>query len=346
MTTVLEAPAVDFERDGWGRPKILQADGKTRKAYTRCTTFVDCIEDKYNLQRWQLRQAAKGFSLRGDLTLAVASTDPEDKKALDRLVDDALDAAQTGAAANKGTALHKLTELIDRGLPLPTGLPNETIADLEAYRAATADLKVLHIEQQTVLDTMQIAGTPDRIVAYEGERYITDLKTGGIEYGTGKIAAQLAVYSRSHLYDVATGARDIHGASTTRGIIVHMRPGSAVCELHWIDLEAGWEYVKDAERVRNRRKAATFKSLCAPFEGKPARPSLNAEKRAEAAADERLEATLHRWIAGCETADLLRELWAEYTGHGWTDAHTDAAKARLAEIELGATTETSPEAQA
>jgi hypothetical protein len=51
-------------------------------------------------------------------------------------------------------------------------------------------------------------------VEYGGKRYIADLKTGSIEWGTLKIAAQLAVYARSHTYDVATTSPPVRrGAS-------------------------------------------------------------------------------------------------------------------------------------
>jgi hypothetical protein len=346
-STLTPAKPADFERVGpFKRPKVILPDGSGKTAlYTRATTYVDCVEDKYALQQWQLRQALTGIGLKQQLVtrIAVAAAN-EDRDELDRLVAEALQAAGSKDAAATGTTLHSLTEMVDRGQALPQ-LPDEVHRDLKAYTEATADLKVLHIEQQLVLDTLQIAGTTDRIVSYEGERYIADLKTGGITYGTGKIAGQLAIYARSHLYDVATGARDVHGASTTRGIIIHMRPGSGECELHWVDLEAGWAYVKLAEQIRAKRKQK-FEDLTAPF-GPPARPSLHREKAAESKVEQRADGSIERAIAGAKTGDELREVWAEFVTRGeWKDPeHTDAAKARLAEIELGAQ-QTSTEAQA
>jgi hypothetical protein len=246
MTIVTPPPEID--RDRYGRPMVKPAGGGKPVAYTRATTFIDCLEDKFGLQKWMMRMTALGLSQRPDLLLSV-SAHREDKKALDRICEDAKEAAAASAAATTGTALHALTELVDRGQELPV-IPDTAKADLEAYRVATEDLKSVHIERFTVLDTLKIGGTPDRVVEIGGERYIADLKTGSIEWGALKIAAQLAVYSRSWLYDIATGNREPHGASTTRGLIIHLPAGQGLATLHWVDLEAGWEAVQVAAKVR------------------------------------------------------------------------------------------------
>jgi hypothetical protein len=349
--TVETITKTDFERVGkFNRPRVILPDGKTT-LYTRATTFVDCVEDKYMLQRWQLRQAAQGFAARPELVLAAKEAEG-DRNTLERLVDDALEAAGTKDGANFGSACHSLSEIIDRGEGMPDveriksvlaaklgrmpsaeeiGLAQD---NLDAYASGTAELKVLRIETQLVCDPLKIAGTADRLVTYEGQTYIADIKTGTIHFDPGKIAGQLAIYARSHLYDVATGERTVHGASTTRGIVIHLRDG--VCKLLWIDLEAGWNYVKLAEKIREMRRL-DGSALTKPLDGKPRRPSLHREIKAEATAIRRTAADLDRWIAGARTGEELRELWAEFEGKGWTDAHTQASRLRLAEIELGAT---------
>jgi hypothetical protein len=148
MTIVTPPPAIP--RDRYQRPLVVPVGGGKPVAYTRCTTYVDCIDDKFGLQKWMMRMTALGLASRPDLLLSVQAH-RDDKGRLDKIVEAAKEAAAANAAATTGTALHALTELIDRGEDLPV-LPPETVADLEAYRAATADLKAVLIEQFCVQD--------------------------------------------------------------------------------------------------------------------------------------------------------------------------------------------------
>jgi hypothetical protein len=332
MTIVTPPPAI--ERDRWGRPLVVPPNGGKKVAYTRCTTFIDCLDDKFGLQKWMMRMVALGLANRPDLLLSV-SAHKDDKRELDRICDSAKEAAAASAAATTGTALHALTELVDRGETLPV-VPDSAKASLDAYTAATAELKATAIEQFLVLDTLKIGGTTDRIVTVGGESYIADIKTGSIEYGALKIAMQLAVYARSYAYDIATGERTVHGASTTRGLIIHLPanpetwadPKVAECHLHWVDLEAGWEAVKVAAQVRDQR-GLKFGQLTKPFDPDEAvQPSLRLEKKAEtdaAKAAENREAALEKQIRACPTADAVRELWAANASE-WTPHLTDVAK--------------------
>lgn len=231
-------------------------------AYTRCTTFVDCLDDKYNLQKWQQRMVALGLADRPDLLLAV-SAHRDDKRELDQITGKALEAAQAGAAATTGTALHALTEKIDRGEELPV-IPEAYRADLEAYRKATIELETLLIEQFTVHDEHRIGGTPDRLVRYRGRAYIADVKTGQIDFGAMKIAMQLSVYARSTPYNHETKTRTPYPApvDTTRGVVIHLPAGTGTCELRWVDLDVGWTAVEIAARVR---KARAYKDWYQPF---------------------------------------------------------------------------------
>ena len=331
--TILNA-APEIPRDRWGRPLVIPPGGGKPVAYTRVTTYIDVLEDKYNLQKWMQRMVAIGLASRPDLLLAVQAH-RDSKPELDRLCEQAREAAEASAAATTGTALHALTEQVDRGGELPV-VPPGAKASLEAYREATADLRVRHIERFLVQDRLQVGGTADRIVDYGGESYIADIKTGSIEYGALKIAMQLALYAHSAMYDPASGARTYHGASTTRGIIIHLpavaEPDEAACHLHWVDLEAGWAAVQVAAQVREQRKR-TFAQLTEPF-GKPQRPSLARQKRAEQAAADAAEVErerLLRMIAASDDPDAIRALWAAHQDV-WTDALTEAARSRIASL--------------
>lgn len=313
MTIVTPEPTID--RDRFGRPMVIPPNGGKKVPYQRCTSFIDVISDKWNLQKWEKRMVATGLATRADLLLSV-SAHLNDKDALDRICEDAKEAAKASAAATTGTALHALTELVDRGQELPP-LPESASADLAAYQAATTELSAVHIEQFMVLDSYRIGGTPDRVVKYDGKRYIADLKTGSIEWDPGKIAAQLAIYARAQTYDIATGARGRHDADLERGIIIHLPAGSGECRLYWVDLIAGWQDVILARNVREARKKK-FADLCSPFG-----PDLLTQLQASVPLEKQIEA--------CATADEVREVWSHHAGE-WTDALTALAKKHIAKL--------------
>lgn len=254
MTTFV-TPAPEVTRDRYGRPLIVPPDGGKPVAYTRATTIADTIDDRYNLELWKCRQTALGLADREDLLLGVAAH-RDDKKQLNKLVASAIEAAKSSAGATTGTALHALSELVDAGRELPV-LPDTALADLAAYREATAALSVQAVEQFVVLDDVRVAGTADRIVEHQGRRYIADLKTGrSVSYAMGSIAQQLAIYAHGEAYDVATGQRSPLDVDQEWAIVVHLPAGTGECVLHWVNIAHGWEAVQLSMRVRAYRNHA------------------------------------------------------------------------------------------
>jgi hypothetical protein len=330
------APTPTIGRDHWGRPLIIPESGGKPVAYSRVTTYIKVIEDQFGLQQWMQRKVAKGLALRKDLLLAAQTTPEDDKKRLNQICDEAREAANASGAATIGTALHSLAETMDRGLALPDGLDPATSAIMSAYGKATAGLRHDHIEQFCVIDTLKVGGTPDRVVTVDGQTYIADIKTGNITFGALSIAMQLALYARSFVYH-PDGTRDVHGASTNRGIVIHLPavtdPDDAECTLHWIDLEAGWEAVKVATQVREQRKVK-FAALTEPFDGKPSRPSLRLAKADEAktaAPTEHLREKAKQALEQALTVEAARAVYGLYDDV-WDDALTDIAKRRVAEL--------------
>jgi hypothetical protein len=322
--TKLATPAAEIRRDRWGRPLVSPVGGGKAVAYTRCTTFVGSIEDTYNLSKWQQRMVALGLADRRDLQLAVAAH-REDAGRLNQICEDALEAAKGHAAATTGTALHAITETYDRGHKVGI-LPDDAKADLDAYVAATKDLKPIHIEQFMVQDPLKVGGTPDRISKYavDGKRYVTDLKTGSIEHGYLKIAAQLAMYARSRPYDVEKGERmEPHGADLERGIVIHLPAGSATCTLYWVDLLVGWEVVQLCRRVRDKR-SVKFDALMSPVGG-PNGKTWHTNTTGGPADRPANPPTLAQQVAACATPDAVRELWRAHASD-WTDELTQLAK--------------------
>ncbi len=256
----------DIPRDRWGRPMIKpdpDAPGGKKakpKGYRRVTTFIDVLENRYNLEQWGKRMVAKGMAHRHDLVVGANACDPdEDKKTLDDIAKQALDSAQASAKANLGTAVHKLCERRDRGqLPDINEVPDSHRADVLAYEQATAGMEHQWIEQLRVLDFFGgVAGTPDRISMFRGEVYIADIKTGSIDWGQLKMAMQLAIYAHAKPYDPVTGKRGVDTPSINmqRGIIIHLPQGTGQATLHWVDIQRGWAAVQDAAKVWTWRDA-------------------------------------------------------------------------------------------
>jgi hypothetical protein len=113
------------------------------------------------------------------------------------------------------------------------------------------------------LDKYKIAGTPDRVVEYKGERFIADIKTGRIDH-PNNIAIQLAIYAHGLPYNIATATRGSWGdVNKDKAIIIHLPAGTGQCKLVWIDIAEGWKGVQFAMKVRQWRDK---KGLATPFE--------------------------------------------------------------------------------
>lgn len=313
MTVVPPSPQVP--RDRWGRPRVQPPGGGKLTAYRRCTTFISVLEDRYKLERWKQRQVAVGMAVRPDLVLKAASANG-DKNLLEEVVDAATEAAGSTTASTTGSAVHKLTEHIDRGDDVV--VPPTAQADIDAYRDTTKHLTVREVEVFVVNDDLQVGGTFDRIVEVDGHRIITDIKTGRIDYGASEIAMQLAVYSRSLRYWPSGGKREDLDVDTSRGLIIHLPAGAGECSLHWADLDAGWRGVQIAREVWQWRSRKGLLGAAAPL------PPLTEEE-------------LRHAIAGAGGRGELERLWAAHESI-WTGAHTDAARARLRDLEASPAT--------
>lgn len=255
-------------------------------AWTRATTVANTLEDRFGLEKWAKRNVALGMGLRQDLVAYAASCTPEDKGTLDGIVKQAEDAAKSKMGANLGSALHAFTERVDRGEDFNVIPPWDE--DIAAYRAvmvkAQVEVDPAWVERVVVVPAIKTAGTLDRIVTVNGERYIADVKTGSIDYNTS-IAVQLAIYAgASHVWkgDAASVPRDGWGryklpdpteepdayeampeVNRDRALVIHLPAGTGSCFLHWIDIDSARHAVRTAIWVRSWRKR---KDLLTPLE--------------------------------------------------------------------------------
>ena len=258
MSDTLEIP-----RDRWKRPLIIPPDGGAPVAYTRVSTLAKALDDLNNLMAWRQRKTAEGLLRRPDLLTrlsgAVATGDPDadwpTKRELNAICDEACEAAAASKGASAGTGLHSLTEAIDRGQE-PLFMSDTDRALLEDYRAATADLEPLDIECFVVNDTLQAAGTFDRLYRCpDGRVMVADLKTGKSEHEYPLASCvQIATYANGLRYDPESGARSpLHAdLDLTTGLLVHL-PLSGGCTVIPLDLTKGWEAAQAAAGVRQIR---------------------------------------------------------------------------------------------
>lgn len=348
MTSAQITP-FEIPRDRFKRPLVIPPGGGKPVAYTRCTTFVGGIEDTYKLGQWQQRHVALGIATNPDLADAVRTSDLDDKGGLNNLCDEAKDRAGASDSARIGTYLHAVTEAADRGqdpmgVPLPElAMPRskeDFLPDLAAYMAATDGLKSTAIETFGVLDNLKIGGTSDRIVKIGGKKYIADLKTGSVEFGSLKIAAQLAVYARSHLYDWRAAAalgnnasaeqaralRTAPGVEVDKGLVIHLPQGTGTCTLYWVDLLAGWEAVRVCRDIREKR-TLRFRDLFSMFAAPVAQvPVTEGESFVSPTV-----MSLARQITECVSADAVRALWSA-NASDWTEDLTKVAKGHIASL--------------
>lgn len=281
----------DVPRDRYDRPMIHVPDqcalcqGVEKVTehklvpYTRTTTFIDCLEDKSSLDKWGKRMVLVGASRAIPVVEEAVPLDPvDDKKRLDGLAEKLVTIGGAHEKREKGSQLHELSEYVDRGERMPAASEQDTV-DMAAYKMATIDLDIMHIEQLVVCDELEVGGTPDRVVHYDGPGpgaglatlpprmrasrgleyapdwicgpVIADLKTGTVEYGALKMAMQLAIYSRAVFYDHETMERSpLPLVNQDWGVIINLPAGSGVATLYWINLRVGWEGAHLAKQVR------------------------------------------------------------------------------------------------
>lgn len=257
---------VSAQRDQFGRYLIVPEGGGKAVAHTRVTTFRDALDDQYNLTNWKIRTALKGVAERHDLYAAVAAARPDDKKTLDALGQQCLEAGKGSVGANLGSALHAFCERVDLGEELT--IPKPWDGDVAAYTATLAAHQIgiipEYVEQICVIPDLHLAGTFDRIVNFGTVPVIADLKTGNVEYSFLGTATQLACYAHAAtIYNPATCEHTpMPQVRQDVALVIHLPAGTGTCNLWWVDIAAGWEAAQHCKTVRDWRKR---KDLAEPW---------------------------------------------------------------------------------
>jgi hypothetical protein len=242
-------------RDRWGRPMVTPEGGGKPVPHTRVSTLAKTLDDQTGLMKWKQRQTIIGVAKRVDL-YTLAKSCGNNTQTLNEVAAQAMDAADSSAAANTGTALHSFCEAVDLGHDIDP--PAQYAPEIAAYRKATEVLTVVLAERFCVNDQLQAAGSFDRLVRLpDGRTVIADIKTGkdAPRYATAT-AAQMAIYANSKLYNLGTGERtELPGPlDLTMGLLIHLPIGTGACHIHKVDLAFGWQLAQVAVEVRAMRK--------------------------------------------------------------------------------------------
>lgn len=220
------------------------------------------------------RKDRKGKLEPGELATYVNGAWADFKRGMDRLADEVFEVGGGREKATKGTDIHALcaTAAVEGIQPIADMLTEGTItasdfADVEAFLAALDALgaKVIEVERVIVNDALKVAGRLDYVVMVKlpgetrGRRRVLDLKTGRVDYGTGKIAMQLGLYAESEGYDLETHEREDLKLDRAKALLLHLPAGSGKASAHVVDLtlaRKGNRLAGDVRAWRNEGKRA------------------------------------------------------------------------------------------
>lgn len=246
----------EVQRDRYGRPMIIPVGGGKPTPYVRTSKVSKTFDDTFFLTKWLQRKVIEGL-VKNPALLTLAGTADGDNRTLDDIAQRSIDVAGGGDAAMIGTALHAITEKVDAGLDVM--VPPEYRLDIEAYKRAVAGWTPLISEGFCVCDELGIAGSFDRLWDTPIGLVIGDLKTGksAATLGAHSAAIQMAIYSRSMLYNVETGERTPlpEGTRTDVGLMLHMPITKGTCSVIELDLDAGWAMAQQYAAIAAFKKS-------------------------------------------------------------------------------------------
>jgi hypothetical protein len=263
----------------------------TGQEYQRATTLCKKVEtDREGLDKWFRYTTVAGMAERDDLVLAAKAvgkpgkygyTDDQ-KKTLIELAEKALEAGKSSDGGVKGTAVHTLTERVDRGEPVEqvcAGLPAVYSVAVRNY-AKLIELngwEIVAVERTTVCDELSVAGTLDRVYRIPGltallgpaacqygdecpdvglpghaDTVIGDVKSEGDPTHNGlHIGPQLAIYSRAERMWLPTGTYvRMPCVRQDVAFVVHIDQVTGDVRPLFVDLFKGWRLA-----VRAREQA-------------------------------------------------------------------------------------------
>lgn len=277
------------------------------------TAVAKIATDTWGLDQWKLRQVAVGLTMdrrfgTGHLIENIAC-DLEDRTKIQEACDAAMNLADTKKAADRGTQMHRVLELVllDQTHRLLTEQQERDAVllrrTLDRYGLTPCDGLC---EQFVAWPTYRVTGRFDAVMERpDGSVILVDLKSGtrAIEYPQS-VAVQLALYARSH--HVSAVIEDIADKVTVtewrcmpraldldRGYVLLVEPNAEVGTLHEVDIAHGWEAAQACLELVKWRKKKDFVREIPPWR--------------EGIDD--VGAFAKMAVANASTVDELRELW-------------------------------------
>ena len=278
----------DFNRDRWGRPTIIQADGSL-KPYTRISSYGQNLENQTGLTKWKLRTMVAGAVARPDL-MQLASAHQADDRKLDDLAQQMLDAGGASRAANSGTARHEVLAQVDQGVLARDSVPGDFLPYMQAWYDTLDQfgLEVIPemVELRLVNDRYEAAGSGDNFLmrTSDGKLIAVDKKTGkSIAPRPLAYMVQLALYATAVEYDVATGERKaLPNVDLDVAYIAHLPAQSDTCTLYEIDLREALKLADLSQAIRVAEKSTPKVTKLVPQAAASPSPASdpNVERRA------------------------------------------------------------------
>jgi hypothetical protein len=320
----------EVDRDPSGDPLIMQSDG-ARLAYTRASGLGDFLMETEFLRRWEKRYLARQMGKNEDLAALAALetystgfdedsvTKSASGKRLDSIIDRALDRGRIHERADYGTVIHALTEPGSEGY-----MPLRATVDVHAFWELVAinDIEILGTELFVVNDELKAAGTFDHLVRTKQHGVtIADKKNGRNIKGLG-FSVQFATYAGAELYDPRTQERTgalstlADGEEVNKDVALLFEVHDGMARVRTVDIARGREAARVAAMVRDMRKWASLANIDKSFKEVKASDSAMRER----AIISRIEAAHH--------PEELRGIWYHYGQTDWSDAITEAAKAK------------------
>lgn len=264
-------------RDRWGRAMLKAPDSDEKSPYTAASSLANQITNTEFVHKWEMRMLAKGLGLRPDLgrlaaieKYSTALHPPAFEKgekaasgrALDNLIERALDAVAIHEKADYGTAFHGHTE---PGAPQPTEHDPEMKTDVDSFWdfCRRECITLVDTERFTVNESTGSAGTFDHGIRVLGHPLLTgyvvaDKKTGRVD--PDHWAIQIASYAHGMFYDRETDERTSmpQDVNLKWGAVLHTPALTGQTKLYPVNLELGWTLALYAASARDLKAKETF----------------------------------------------------------------------------------------
>ena len=300
MTTATPKKRAPRAAKAADKPEHTLTYNDTSHAYylngKRCksvSTVAKVPTDTYSLEKWQQRQVAIGLAAEPELIENIAAH-IDNKDRLDDIVEHAKRAAKAHAAADRGTQMHRVLELVLLGQDEKL-LTAQQKADAEVLKRTLDRYKLTPhqnmAEQFVIWPEYTIAGRFDAVLeAPDGTLVLTDLKSGpnAVLYPQS-VAIQLALYARAPMMSAGIHTANDRATITEwrelperldsqRGYVLLVTPQDTVGTLHRIDIQHGWAAASLALKITEWRKQLNYGKDIAtevdePFAEQPAPPT-------------------------------------------------------------------------